>query len=179
MQITFRHSKDPFYLYDVFSRSARQMFDPCMPRNRLESSDDKSLDVGDNTFEGRSNPEVTFLFGRTVFWWLAYAIAHKLVWVTAKASLAVLLLRYKPIELSYASFPICRPQPTAVCASDHALSKLSLLRKPLSAAVTSGKEVRKLESSCGASPMFVEKETSQLASVGESDSALPDWRQIS
>ena len=69
-----------------------------------------------------------------------------------------------------------------VCIS-HALSGLSLLRKALSAAVTSGKRVRMFESSCGnsmeMSSIFVETENSQLASVGASGSTLPDTRQVS
>ena len=95
--------------------------------------------------------EVTFLFRDLGFWWLAYAIAFRFVWVTIWASLEVLPLRYKPTENWCASLPKRPPQQTAVCASAHALSELSLVRKALSAAVTSEKRVRKLESSCGVS----------------------------
>ena len=81
-----------------------------------------------------------------------------------------------------ASLPKRPSQPAPVRASADAL-ELSLLRKALSAAVTSGKRLRMFESSCGVSmemsSFFVEKETSQLASVGESDSTLPDMRQVS
>ena len=64
-------------------------------------------------------------------------------------------------------------------ASAHALSELFLLRETLSAAVTSGKRARVIESSCGASFAFVREETSQLASVGVCDSTLPDLRLVS
>ena len=103
--------------------------------------------------------------------------------MTTWTSLSVLLLRPKAIEIRCASPPKRPPQPTAVCASAHAVSELSLLRRAVSAAVTSGKRVRMFESSCGVSmemsSIHVEKDTSQLASVGESDSTLPDMRQVS
>ena len=72
-------------------------------------------------------------------WCLADAIALRLVWVTAWASLADHLLRNKLIETWYASLPKRPPQPTAVCSSAHALSELSLFRKPLPTAVTTEK----------------------------------------
>ena len=72
-QVTLRHGRDSFYLYEVsLSRFARQVVDLRRPVNRLGRSDDESLNVGDNTIEG-SNPEVTFLRRGLGHWWLTYA----------------------------------------------------------------------------------------------------------
>ena len=100
----------------------------------------------------------------------------------AWASLADTLLRNKPIEIWYASLPKRPPQPTAVFASAHALSELSLVREPPSAAVTTEIHTRNLESSSGFKmkrrSTFVEVETSQLTCPRESNSTPSDVQQV-
>ena len=100
------------------------------------------------------------------FWWLAYAIALRLVWVTDWASLTDFF--YATTRSSF--------------TSAHTSSELSLLREPLSAATE--QHVRKLESSGGFScskmnPAFVKSDTSQMTSLGESNSAPSYVRQFS
>ena len=59
-QFTLRHSTNSLYLHEVpFSRSARHVLDPRTPENRLERSDDKSLDAGDGVVEGRNHLPVS------------------------------------------------------------------------------------------------------------------------
>ena len=127
--------------------------------------------------QGGSSPEITFMHRELSFWWLAYAIALRLVWVTAWASLT---------DFFYATtrsrFGRHHCTTRSSFTSAHTSSELSLLREPLSAATE--KHVRKLESSGGFScskmnPAFVKSDTSQMTSLGESNSAPSYVRQFS
>ena len=120
----------------------------------------------------------TSCFENWGFWCLACDIALELGWVPTCS-------RSMPIESWYASLPMLPPAHTAVFASAHALSKLDLLREPLSAAAHAGGEhVRKLEPSSAFScsnmePAHVKNESPQTTYVGESNPTPADVRQLS
>ena len=103
-------------------------------------------------------------------------IALKWTWVPIWANLADDPHETSRMKVGMHYCQSFRPPPTAVFASLHALSKLDLLREPLStAAQTAGERVRKLESSgvfsCSKMKLaYVENETSQMAYLGENNS---------